>query len=304
MKYIFILFAILTFFFVIPKVFAAQTISVSPSVVRLDLSVDKPEAQIFYTNNSNETIELSFEAQDFTSLEDGYKLSFLNPKEANNYQYKLSSWVEFSTNSLVLSPGEKEPITVSINTDKLTPGGHYTSILAHVVSKDTSNDKVSLQSTLASLLFVRTNTGKETEEASLENFEISKNSIFYPFPKSADFSFNNSGDTDLTPYGIITIKSSSGTIAKGIINEDSFVVLPESIRQFEVPVRLLQTFILPGWYSAELNIHYGKSKKEIHLSKSFFTEGSIPIGEILITGFILLGLIYFVAKRFFRKKTS
>src|SRR5690242_7882292 len=76
-------------FFLLPTpIFAqstpANTVTVSPSIVHLDLQTDSPETTLYYKNNGDETISLSFNASDVTELEDGYKLSFLEPKNAQN----------------------------------------------------------------------------------------------------------------------------------------------------------------------------------------------------------------------------
>lgn len=305
MKYFFSLLAVASLFLLAPVCFAQeQTLSVTPSIVRLDLSTDQPQAEIFYTNNSRNVVELSFEAQDFTQLEDGYKLSFLDQKNAQNYKYRLSSWVYFSSQNLILNPGEKESVTVFINKDRLTPGGHYSTILAHIATKQNNAGTITLQSTLASLLFVRTNSGVENEDGTLPTFTVIQDSIFLPFPSSVFFRLNNQGDVDIVPYGLIQIKDSHGQIvAKGIVNENSLSTLPESIRRYDTPIKTLVPFVFPGWYSATLSLHYGKSNKRLSSTTTFFTEGTIPFGEILLTGGILFLFGWYIKRRLFRKNS-
>src|ERR1035437_6642408 len=111
----------------------AQTqkgITVSPSIIHIDLASDQPKYELTYTNNTNTNINLVLSVQDFSELEANYQLNFLSQKDAANYKYSLASWISFENNTLQLNPGEKKTVTVFINKDRITKGGHYASILA------------------------------------------------------------------------------------------------------------------------------------------------------------------------------
>lgn len=268
---------------------APNTLSVSPSFIKIDLQQDEAQATLTYTNNSQNTVELEFSASDFTNLEDGYKLSFLEPKNVKNYQYRLSSWIDFEQKNLVLAPHSTGQITVFINKDKLTPGGHYTAILAHLTNH-TNSETIGVQGMLSSLLFVRTATGKELEEGKVTKLEAIRDLI--DFPQTFLLRFQNTGTTDLTPYGLITITDNLGrVVAKGILNENSLITLPESIRRFDIPVKKQTSLLLPGTYTAKFEGHFGKNNHQIQTSLQFFSQGSlplIPLGIILILLLIIL----------------
>lgn len=266
---------------------SAPQLLVTPSIVRLDLATDKPQTNITYKNLTDSPLELSFSAQDFTDLNEGYQISFLSPKDANNYAYSLSSWIHFSSTTLLVDPHESGSVTVYIDSAKLSPGGHYTSILAHIQSS--SIGQIGIQGTVGSLLFVRTHTGKENESASLASFESVRN--FWDFPHTMTFRFINTGDTDLTPYGLIQIMDSNNiVVAKGIINQTSAPTLPKNIRRYYVSLRNLQPFFMPGIYKATIFTHFGQSNQKITQSFTFFSQGSIPLIPITI---ILLLVIFF-----------
>lgn len=273
----------------------APQLLVTPSIIKLDLSVDKPEAILTYKNLTDSPMELSFQAQDFKELEDGYKLTFLEGKDANNYQYGLSSWVQFSSKTLLLNAYEKAQLTVFIQKDKLSPGAHYATILASVSPRQTTNQSVIIKGILGSLLFVRTNTGVEKESANIDSFELARD--FFGFPKTIYFRFNNTGDTDLTPYGLIQIMSGNALVAKGIVNETSAPTLPQSIRRYYVPIRQFQNFLWPGIYTAKLSLHYGKSDQKITKTISFFSEGSIPLMLIGVLVFVFAAVMIYWKKR-------
>lgn len=251
-----------------------NTLTVAPSIIRLDLATDKPEAELSYTNTSKQTIELTLSASDFTELEHGYKPAFLDEKNAENYKYSLSSWISFDKQTLVIEPNGTETVTVFINQERLTPGGHYGSILAQITNQDTT-EAVQVQGALSSLLFVRTATGKEHEAGKIATFAPEK--TLFAFPQSFVFRFQNTGDTDVIPYGIVQVHDMFGrVIAKGILNEGSLIALPESIRRFAIGIKP-QGFLLPSIYTAEFTGHFGKSNQKMETKLSFFSEGSIPL---------------------------
>jgi hypothetical protein len=291
----FFLFLLIPIFLLFPhSTFAANSgITVVPSIARLDLSTDKPEVEVFYQNTTQANLELQFSAQDFNGLEDGWKINFLQPKDATNYHYSLSSSVDFSQKSLDLAPGEQGKITVLVNKEKLTPGGHYTSILASVTQVDRQNN-IGLHQILSSLLFVRTSTGKEIELARVNSLLPERD--WFGFPQKYLLRIENSGNTDLTPFGKVTIKDPFGKqIATGILNEGSFVVLPETIRRFDIPIISDQQIWMPGIYSVELNLHFGKQNQLINTHNSFFVIGILPQGLLTL---IVLFILYKFLRRF------
>lgn len=261
-----------------------QGITVTPSIIRLDLSTDKPEAELFYQNSTNNQIELSFSAQDFSELEEGGRVKFLLEKDAKNYQYSLTSWISFEKQSITLSPGEQQKIKVFVNKDKLTPGGHYAAIQAGLKQSAQEGQQVPVKAILSSLLFVRTATGNEREEISLQS--ASPIRTFLGFPDTFLLRLQNKGNVELIPYGLIEIKDVFGNVvAKGIINEGSLITLPESIRRLDIPITRQTRFITPGIYKAEINIHFGKEDKSIREQVFFISQGSI---NLLLIGLIIL----------------
>lgn len=264
-------------------VLAQQGITVTPSILRLDLSQDSPEAEIYYKNTINSQIELSFSAQDFSQLEEGGRVKFLEEKDAKNYQYSLTSWITFEKQSLTLSPSEEGKIKVFINKDKLTPGGHYASIQAQL-KQSKEKGQVPVNVILSTLLFVRTSTGNEREEISLQS--ASPIRTFLGFPDSFLIRVQNKGNVELTPHGLIEIKDMFGNIvAKGVINEGSLIALPESVRRFDVPTTKLNSFIAPGIYKADITVRYSKDGKHLSEHVSFVSAGSI---NLLLVGLIIL----------------
>jgi len=271
-----------------------NTITVLPQLTQLDLAKDLPEALIYYTNNGSTTLELGLSIEDVRELEDRSPVGILDPKEAANYKYSLSSWAYLDHQNIILKPGETGSVKLTVNSEKLSPGGHYGTVLAQIHQADENKKEVKVRGVLAALIFVRASTGNEIEEAKVSSLAPSSQGL--KFPESFAFRFQNTGNVDATPYGILIIQDGHGQIvSRGIVNEDSLITLPEAIRKYEVPIKQTQKFILPGKYNATLSIHYGKQNKTLEVKTTFITQGNIDfllLGVGVLALFILGTLLF------------
>lgn len=295
-KVIFTLIFSLVISLFIPKVVDAQQpskgVTATPSLAHIDLSVDAPEYKITYVNNFDTDITLKLSVKDFTELEDSYKLEFLDDKQSQNYKYSLSSWITLETKTVELSPGEKKSIKVFIDKNRITKGGHYASILAEI--SQPSNDKnIGVKAVLSSLLFVRASTGKEIEEGKIFSLDPLRDNFDYP--NLFLLRFQNSGNVHVVPYGTLMIYDPLGNLAaKAVVNEDSLDALPESIRSYTLKTITYQKILLPGFYKAKLNLHFGKTNQKVSQDINYFSQGSFNFFKIggLILAFIILLIIY------------
>jgi len=288
---LFILFFIL--FFPL-KTYAQEQkgISVTPSILHLDLATDPAEYILTYTNTTNSDINLLLSVKDFTELEDSYRLSFLEGKDAANYKYSLSSWISFENKNIQLAPNESKSVKVFIDKTRITKGGHYASVLAEIIQPRTGK-QVDIKAVLSSLLFVRASTGNEVEDGKILSLRPDRDGVDYP--ESYVFRFQNNGNVHVVPYGIIKIYDILGNeVAKGIVNEDSLDALPESIRRYQVNIKKGSSFLMPGFYTAKLSVHFGKSNTKLEAKTTYFTQGSINllvvfgvIVSVLLSAFIL-----------------
>jgi hypothetical protein len=278
-----------------------QGITVVPSIAHIDLANDQPEYELTYINNTKNNINLLLSVQDFTVLEDSYKINFLQGKDALNYKYSLSSWISFENNNLQLNPNEKKSVKIFIDKNRITKGGHYASILAEITQEDQKN-KINVRGILSSLLFVRASTGQEIEEAKILSLRPFTTGIEYP--SSFSLRFENSGNVFVVPYGLIQVYDPLGNLAaKGIFNEDSLDALPESIRTYNTPITVYQKVLLPGIYTAKINLHFGKSNQKLSFTIKFFSQGMFDFAKIAV-GLIILGILILYYKRKKRKNLS
>lgn len=292
------LFGSLLIFFA-PQKTSAQSknnITVSPQLVQLDLSKDAAEAEYTYTNYTNQTIELSLIMQDVKELEDRGIPGILDPNESRDYNFGLSNWARFSTNNLVIAPGESKTVKVFIDRKRLTLGGHYGTVLAELQQKD-EQKTVKLRAILSTLLFVRAGSEYEQERANI--VQISNDSGLFSFPSTIMFRLQNTGNVDLTPYGTVSITSPLGDeVARGIINEDSLITLPDSTRRYIVKINKYADVVLPGIYKTTVKLKYGKHKFSLADSSYFFILGElnkyVAIGTVSI---VLLAASAFILRK-------
>jgi hypothetical protein len=280
----------------------AQTqkgITVSPSIIHIDLATDQPKYELTYTNNTNTNINLVLSVQDFSELEANYQLNFLSQKDAANYKYSLASWISFENNNLQLNPGEKKTVTVFINKDRITKGGHYASILAQVQQAQ-NKSTINILPTLSSLLFVRASTGQEIEQGKINDFTELRDGV--EFPETFITMFQNSGNVHVVPHGLIQIYDPLGNlVAKGTFNINSLDALPESIRRFDTNIDFYQKVLLPGIYTAKINLHFGNTDKTTSASVKFFSQGMfdfVKIGSGLV---IIVLVVFYLRKKLHRK---
>lgn len=273
-------------------------ITVSPSITSLDLKTDKPTLELLYTNTTQHDVELHLSAQNFKDLNEGYGVKFLEEKESENYQYALASWLSFDNPVLLIPSQGKENVTIYINDERLSPGGHYAAILAEIRIPE-NDTEVKVRGILSSLLFVRASTGKVIEELELQDSGISTTGFF---PEKLWLKVKNSGNVELSPHGLITINNPFGKeVARAYLNEGSNIILPESIRTFETKITKPESLLLPGYYKATLKLRYGTEGKEITQSFRFFSWGNERFIKTL-AGTLIVVLIagiafYFVTKQ-------
>lgn len=277
-------------------------ITVSPSIAHIDLATDLAEYTLTYTNTTNADINLLLSVQDFSEFEGTYQINFLNQKDAANYKYSLSSWISFENKNIELNPGEKKTVKVFIDKNRITKGGHYASILAQIQQPE-SKSAINILPTLSSLLFVRANTGQEVEEGQINDFSPIRDGIEYPDIYIT--MFQNSGNVNVVPYGLIQIYDPLGNLAaKGTFNVYSLDSLPESIRRYDTKITTYQKVLLPGIYTAKIDIHFGKTNQKLSKTVKFFSQGMFDFGKIILFIILIVVVIFYLRKRFNLQRTS
>lgn len=291
---ILVLLPLIVFLFTTTPVLA-NSIEVDPSILRIDLATEKSQFVLKYTNRTNSPISLTFRAVDFKDLTEGEKIEFVEPSSTLDNKYNLASWLKFERLTLLLDPGETREQLVSIESEKLSGGGHYASVQATIGSEDQTTDNLKLQGILSSIVFVRAKTGNEHEQGQIEQFLLNQNG--FGLPTTSSLKFHNLGNVETVPFASVTIFDPFGkTIGRAILNEGSLITLPETIRRYQKEIMYFKNSYLPGNFKAILQVKYGDNLL-LSQEKQFFSLGSEPLLLFTVLCVILIITIQIYKKR-------
>lgn len=298
MRYLLAVGFLILFFFISTTSVLAKTIEISPAFVDITLGEegDEKSFEILITNKTNKKIKVDFSSLDFKQTDPSGAIGFLG-KEIGNYTYSLSSFLTFDNPSLEINSGEKKKLTVTVtNREDLSPGGHYAAV---IIRQNQSGDgKNTLVSPALSSLIYLNKKGGERYNLSFKDINFPKLPVVFSYPSTSLITFQNDGNVHLTPYGRADITDIFGRlIYKGIINEGSIKVLPQSRRYIPVYSKRIS-------YSLPVSINKISISGHDSLNKTKFSyeELFIYVNPIFLVGLTTAPvLIALVIKR---KRTS
>lgn len=275
-------------------------ITVSPAFQLASVKANEDQHTLNFkvTNNRPTDQTINFSVADFNTLGESGGLAFVgtNPTELQK-KYGLANWVRLSQTSATIAPGQTATINASVlNDSSLAPGGHYGALL---LSLDTGNasgqNKIALKPIASSLLFV-TKVGGDTHKMALAGVDAS-HSIF-KLPDSVNLRFKNSGNTHLVPRGIVNVTAPDGTVVKkGVINENSSIILPETYRLYSVPLKNIAHTSMPGNYKLSVDFRFDDLDQYRRYQTSLFL---LPPIVILVIP-LILAIAGFCAYYLFKK---
>jgi hypothetical protein len=232
-------------------------ITVSPAFQKIKILNSDTEVPVQFTITNNEptTQSLRLSAADFNSLNESGGLLFIgtNPT-ALQKKYGLAKWLSLAQASITLAPKQVTVIKATIlNQSDLSPGGHYGALMLNFQTSGfgKNGNHVAVNPIASSLIFVN-KIGGDTHRLKLSGVDIKRKA--FSLPSSVTLRFYNDGNTDVTPRGVVTITNGSKFIKKGIVNETSGLVLPETYRRYVVVLNKISEPALIG--RATLNINY------------------------------------------------
>lgn len=278
----------------------AHGFSITPFFQEINVSKDQNKApfSVEVKNNTAASMVFRVSVLDFGALDETGGVAFLG--QSDNLKYGLASWISLQNDTLVINPGETQILKGDVeNKDSLSPGGHYGAIFLKIEDNEKATDEkqsIALDPSFASLLFVR-KTGGEIFGLDLKNKDYSR-SIFI-LPDFVGLRFQNPGNVHVTPRGVVGITDPLGrTIQKGIINEQSGLVLPETFRLFTIKMLNLTKAFIPGRYALAVSYRYDGRDDFTLDNNSFIFIPPIFILSILVL--IVFGIfIYFYKKEKF-----
>lgn len=295
-------------FFISGKTNAASQppsgITVSPAFQQVSIESTESSQPVTFTITNNKTSAQSIilSSADFNTLSETGGLFFVgaNPTELQK-KYGLSQWLDLPQKDYTLQPKQTIKVTASIlNQASLQPGGHYGALM---VSSDdgtsgATTNNVSVHPIASSLLFV-TKLGGDTHKLSLSNVYI-KHSLLR-LPSSVTLRFHNDGNTHVTPRGSVSVYDARDRlISKGIINEDSGIILPSAYRRYSVDLSRVTFPRLPGKYTLKVDFRFDGIDQYRRYSTSFFSVPRLASGLEILALLLILGSVVFIAVRNYR----
>lgn len=268
------------------KSFSYNGITVSPAVNKVTLGIGQKDAvlNIAVTNNTKQVVDLSASAIDFKSLNNSGGLAFIGAgsNQLSN-KHGLADWIVFPTPQIHLEPNQSIPVPVTIqNRDDLPPGGHYAAVLFKAVNPPANigANHVPINQVVSSLVFVQKLGG---EKYGIKLAAPKVPTSWFHMPTNVNLSFTNTGNTQEVPYGVVTITDPFGTeVARGQINTDQTLVLPDSTRIYRTP--LLKTS--RAWYTGVYKVHVAYRSDGIsnyqHVKSDFYYVNFGFFGLVLL----------------------
>lgn len=278
-------------------------ITISPASQEIVVKKDEGEKggsfMVINNNDVVETFELS--TVDMGALDDTGGVAFSGLSQDYQRKYGLAKWVVLSRNLVTIAPKGRETVAFTIkNDDSLSPGGHYGALIVRR-ARDRGGEpkrRIALSPEAASLLFLRKVGG---EVYGLALTRISSNDNLWHLPSEVNLPFKNEGNTHVVPRGIVRIKTASGEeIAKGIINPESSVILPEHTRNFTVTLRSQTRVIWPGKYHVEVAYRYDGREHFSYQGTTFYTA-NLRVVMMGLGVLAILSLVIYKTRRHIRK---
>jgi hypothetical protein len=260
-------------------------ITVSPAFQQVSLPSDESQQPVTFsiTNNEPTTKTLNLSTQDFNTLNETGGLLFVgaNPTELQK-KYGLAKWISLPVKQIAVQPGQTVKINANIlNQPDMTPGGHYGALMISTAAPSDSN--ISIHPVASSLLFI-TKLGGDIHKLGLADVELSH--TLFKFPNNVTLRFHNDGNTHLIPRGRVTITNSKGdVISKGIINDDSGLILPETYRRYYVPLQMVSKTNLPGTYQLHVDFRFDGIEQFRSYQQSF---RYLPVVYLLVPVLLIM----------------
>lgn len=280
---------------------AAKGISISPPLKEIVISTGLIQAttDVVVTNNTDKELGSTVKVVDFKALDEFGGIS-LGEVGVPLSKYNLANWMSLPGGNNVALP-KGQPATIQVNIDNrsdLAPGGHYGAVVVTASSPNSGDgNKVSFKQQLVSLIFLK-KLGGEKYGLELNNIKVKAET---DLPSLASLKFASTGNVHVVPRGYVLVTDPKGkTVAKGIINPESTLVMPGNSRQFETILQPVGSSSTQGSYKVTAYYRYdGKSQfasKSVTYVRSAWSPKLI-IGLIITGVAALIIVVIIVSKR-------
>jgi hypothetical protein len=116
----------------------------------------------------------------------------------------------------------------------------------------------------------------------------------FKLPTSVTLRFHNDGNTHVVPRGVISLLTKNGKlISKGVINENSNIILPQNFRRYTVNLETVSNAGIGGAYTLKTDFRFDG----IDIYRSYKTSFYYISAYALIFVIILLAAILYLKFR-------
>lgn len=252
---------------------ARQTIVIDPG--------SNAKVQLNILNDQKEIKKFKAEIQSFEVDEKTGNIKYTNKDAAIN-------WVQVNSNDINLNPGQNGKVIFTINVpENILPGSHYLALTVNELPLE--GEQISVSTRIVSLLFLYVG-GQIKEDLSRLSFGTEKK-YFFSQPTNIILGLKNFGSIHAVPQGEIVLKNMNGKeFSKININPGDQKILPNGVFEKEFSFDKF-SFGQYGKITAELNIKYGMSGKQIHDSTTLWY---LPWPLLIVLIILILVFIIFI----------
>ena len=249
-------------------------------------------------NGTAVPVTLRLSLLDFGTLDESGGVAFLGAASNLEKKYALAAWMRPEKDVMTLSPGETQSVRVTIeNRETLSPGGHYGAVVFKAgedAGSDSGENVISVSQLFSVLVFAK-KIGGEIYDLKLKTEEYPKS--YFTLPETIRLRFQNAGNVHLVPRGIVTLSDPLGRIVrKGIINEESAIILPETLRVYPSSFKAVETVFMPGRYTLAIQYRHDGEEAFTEVKRSFVF---VP-PPVMALSFCLLLFLGWIGRHFLR----
>lgn len=275
--------------------YAANGLTVSPPLKEITLGPGLIETttEVILQNNTSQQISAHLQLVDLKAL--GTYGGTSIDKAGLPDKYDLANWMTLPDgDTLTISSGQTVKAKVKImNRSDLTPGGHYGAVIITSSGSGGVKSDVNISQQIVSLLFIK-KLGGEVYGLHLGQMTYKGSDI----PQEITLPFSATGNVHVVPRGYIEVTDPAGKlISKGIINQDSSLILPGSTRQFVTLMQPISAANKPGRYKITAYYRYD-GQNEFTKQTMYFNHGNQFVQWLIIgaTVVIIGAVLFFVFK--------
>lgn len=290
---------------------AAITISMSPALAAGGVTISPPLKEITLgpglletttdvtiQNNTDQSIQAHLQLVDLKAL-GLYGGSSLD-KAGLTDKYDLANWMSLPGGDTVpVASHQTVKAKVKItNRDDLSPGGHYGAVVVTTSSDNTIKSEVNISQQVVSLLFIK-KLGGEVYGLELGQMTYKGSDI----PQEVTLPFKATGNVHVVPRGYVEVTDPTGKlVAKGIINQDSSLILPGSTRQFVTLMQPVSGADKPGRYKLTAYYRYD-GQNDFKTQSMYFNHGNVIVHWLAVAAIIvtIAGLGIFIVLKATRR---